>query len=163
MAPQIIEVVFGAPYRPAILPLQILLCSLPVSLIREVPVVALITHGHERAVLRLTAIATAANLVLNLALIPWWGIVGAAVATLVTEVGRAVLAVMAGGTLELPAPSLGRLWRALVAATMMAGVVYASPWPSVWLSVPLGALVYVVGLHAVGGIRWREGKPQLRV
>ncbi len=163
LAPQIIELVFGAPYRPAILPLQILLCTLPVSLVREVPVVALITYGHERSVLRLTAIATAANLALNLALIPRWGIVGAAVATLVTEVGRAALAVMAGGRLELPIPSLNRLWRALVAATLMAAVLSALPWPSVWVSVPLGAVVYVIGLHAVGGIRWLDGKPHLRI
>lgn len=163
LAPQIIEVVFGAPYRPAILPLQILLCTLPVSLVREVPVVALITHGRERSVLRLTAIATATNLVLNLALIPRWGIVGAAVATLVTEAGRAVLAVMAVGRLELPVPGFDRLWRALAAAALMAGVLSVSPWPSVWLSVPLGAVVYFIGLHAVGGIRWQNGKPHLRV
>ena len=40
-----------------------LVWSLPVSLVREVPVVALITHGYERALLRLTGIATVANMI----------------------------------------------------------------------------------------------------
>ena len=161
LAPEIIETVFGAPYRPAILPLQVLLCTLPVSLVREVPVVALITHGHERGVLRLTGIATAVNLVLNLALIPRWGIVGAAVATLVTEIGRAILAIIAARTLELPAPRAGRLWRAMAASAVMAAALALTPPLTIWLSIPLGVAAYIAGLHAVGGIRWRDGKPSL--
>jgi len=45
--------------------------------------------GHERAALRASALAAGANLMLNAALIPYFGMLGAGIATTVAQIGRA--------------------------------------------------------------------------
>ncbi len=160
----IISLVFGPAYGPAVLALQIVVWSVPLGLLRDIPIAGLIANGREDSVLRLTAWATAFNLLLNLLLIPPFGIYGAAIASVLTEAFRMLLAFRAGGVYGWPSPHASRLWRSLLAGAVMAvGLSLLGPY-SVPVMIGLGVLLYFGALSAVGGIRFRRGQlPELSV
>jgi O-antigen/teichoic acid export membrane protein len=113
---------------------------------------ALIAGGRQASALRLGLIALAFNLVLNLAVIPPWGIEAAAAVAVASEV------LLVSGGLFLVRRELGLtprfalLWRVLVAAAVMGGVLaLVADWPLAVL-LPLGVLLYGFGLWALGGL-----------
>jgi O-antigen/teichoic acid export membrane protein len=83
------EPLLGLVYSPAYLaaarPLRILLATIPLMLADAAQSYLLIAAGRQRTLLRVTMLGAAANLVLNFALIPPFGMQGAAVATVVSE------------------------------------------------------------------------------
>jgi O-antigen/teichoic acid export membrane protein len=163
-APEIIALVFGADYAPSVLPLRVLLLSVPISAVRDVPVMAVLSRGREDLVLRVVAASAAANLVLNSVLIPAFGMLGAAVATLSTEILRFALCLVYARSLGFPMPALARAWRPVMAALGMTVVLMAMPRANLLVGVAAGALVYVLGLALIGGIRrGSDGLPELRV
>lgn len=84
----LITVVFGDVFVASYAPLLILLGGQLVSSAAGSVGYLLNMTGHERDTLRATALAAALNVALNLALIPLWGILGAAVATSVSLSAR---------------------------------------------------------------------------
>jgi O-antigen/teichoic acid export membrane protein len=164
LAPAIIGLVFGADYAPAALPLRVLMLSVPISLVRDVPVMAVLSRGREDLVLRVVAASATTNLVLNAALIPKFGMLGAAAATLSTEILRFALSLGYAGSLGFPRPDLVRAWRPMAAALAMAIALVAMRPSNLLLGVSVGAVVYVAALALVGGIRrGQDGLPELRV
>jgi O-antigen/teichoic acid export membrane protein len=104
------------------------------------------------------------NLVLNAALIPRFGMLGAAVATLSTEVLRFALSLGYARSLGFPAPAVAWAWRPMAAALAMKVALVAMPPSNLVVGVPAGAAVYVAALALVGGIRrGQDGLPELRV
>src|SRR5690606_38808576 len=100
---------------------------------------------------RVTAVAVTANVVLNILLIPAYGIVGASLATLVTMVLNAALAHRALSRnirVRIEPRAVGHI---VLAALIMAAVVmafsFAIPLSNVFLvlaAVALGGLVYIL-------------------
>ena len=90
--------------------------------------------------------------------------VGAALATTLTEAVRTVVVVGYSGAAGLPFTSSRRFWRAGVAGgamTIVLLVTRAAPW---WGAVALGALAYGAVLTMLGGLRFRRGaRPELAV
>lgn len=82
----IIELLFGSSFQPSIAPLRWLVWSLPAVTFRAVFRNLLLTSHQEVTNLLLSLVTALLNVALNLALIPRHGIVGAAVATLVSEI-----------------------------------------------------------------------------
>lgn len=76
--------VFGAGYQIGYIPLLILVCGQLVNALSGPVDFLMYMTGHQRQSLHILALATALNLVLNLALIPIYGLIGAAVATATT-------------------------------------------------------------------------------
>jgi O-antigen/teichoic acid export membrane protein len=164
LAPQLIELVFGAAYQPAAPALQILIWSIPLATIRDVPVMALIASGREDCVVRTNLWAAACGAVLYVALIPRYALAGAAGATVATEALRLIVAAIYARREGFRVASLGRFWRSGVAGGVMAGVLLTAPSSAVWARVALGALGYLAALALVGGIRFRRrGPPVLDV
>ena len=157
VAPRLIALVFGADYLAATLPLQILLWSIPVALIRNVSQSALIAYQRQDQLMLTAAWAAGINVALNVALIPGWGLAGAAVATLATEVLRTALAARYAHRLGLPLSSPWRFRRVVVAAAAMAAVVWWLGAQPLVLVVAVGALAYLLALTVVGGITLRKG------
>ena len=120
VATPLIDLVYGAEYSSAALPLSILVWSLPVALIRNVAQAAMLAYSRQREMMHTAAWAGGANILLNLALIPTWGLAGAAASTLVTELLRTVLALVVVHRLGVPMTSPGRFARIIVAVTCMA-------------------------------------------
>jgi O-antigen/teichoic acid export membrane protein len=164
VADRLIVAAFGAQYLPAVLPLQILCWTIPGGLFRSVAQSVMIAHGRQDQLLNTTGWAVVANLLLNVTLIPVWGMTGAAVASLASVSLRVVLMQRFIRATGLPLPSLARFWRTLLAAACMAAIVVSVRLPTVWLSIALGGLVYVLALYLMGGIRLRRGAlPELVV
>ena len=164
LSAQIIDTIFGSGYSHSADALRILVWAIPVSLLRDVPVTALLARGREDKILRLTSWAAALSIILNIALIPPFGLIGAAVATVITETARMIVAVAAVRPYGIAFTSITRLWKAsLAAAVMTALLVLVSP-PSVWIAVAVGAGGYIAALSLLGGISLRRGAlPTLNV
>jgi O-antigen/teichoic acid export membrane protein len=152
-----VRFIFGAGYGPSVAPLQILLVMVPVSLLRNVAQGVLIAYERQDLMLRTVAWAAGVNVVLNMVLISRWGMVGAAVATLATEVVRTLLALHYARALGLAMTPFRRLQRVMMAAVVMAAAVWFVADQPVLVSIPIGGIVYVGALIALGGITLRRG------
>jgi len=151
--------VFGPRFVTAATALVILLWTIPVAFFRNVPQTALIAAGRQEWVFRFTLVSAVLNLALNLAVIPRWGMLGAALATLGTEIVRTAITLRGAIRAGFPLPSPARFWRASVATlAMVEALLLVRPGPVV-ASILLGALTYGAVLILVGGIRLRRGKP----
>lgn len=155
----LLRLVFGPQFITASTALIILLWSIPVAFFRNVPQTALIAAGRQEWVFRFTLISAVLNLVLNLTVIPRWGMLGAALATLGTEVVRTAITLRGASRAGFPLPSPARFWRASIATVaMMAALLVLQPG-SVVASIFLGVLAYSAVLILVRGIRVRRGMP----
>jgi O-antigen/teichoic acid export membrane protein len=157
VAPGIIDIVFGKEFGPSGAALAILLISVPLSLVRDVPIIALMSDGEEPLVLRVTGAAALVNLVLNAVLIPPFGIHGAAAATTVTEGIRLIVAVWLARKIGFPWAPVARFWRASAAAAVMGLAVFLVADRPLYVSIAVGVAAYTVALLVVGGIRVRRG------
>ena len=163
LGPAIIATVFGAEFGPSGAALAILILSIPFTMSKEIDLISLLVLGREKTILRMTAAAVAVNLTLNLLLIPRFGIPGAAVATVSTEAARAGFARWCAWRGGYPMTGWDRRWKVLVACAAMAAALLALDY-SVFLELPIGALVCLGTLALVGGIRFQPGKlPSLSV
>lgn len=162
LAHRLIAVLFGAEYDPAAVPMQILVWSVPLALFRNVGQAVLVAHDQSDKMLRTVAAAAGLNLVLNVALIPVWGMAGAATATVLTEALRAGVVLWYSHGAGLPFPSLRRFWRTILAGAIMALILMvtrAVPW---WAAIALGVVTYGAVLILIGGLRFRRGSlPEL--
>lgn len=111
----------------------------------------LIALDYLKDLLKITVAAVAANIVLNTSLIPLMGILGAAIATLVTVGLNAVLALWVSSkilTIKMEYDHLLNILKASIAMGLfLGGYRMFVPLSSVWLTlvpVVLGGLVYVV-------------------
>jgi O-antigen/teichoic acid export membrane protein len=109
--------------------------------------------------MRMTAAAVCVNLVLNVVLIPRYGMHGAAWSTLITEAVRAGFARWCAATEHYPWTGLARRWKSLLAGSAMAAALWFTQLDSLPLAIALGALVYIAALLATGGIRLMRGAP----
>lgn len=86
-APLLVSIMYGDGFEPAAAALAILAWTLPLQAWGGVYTMVLIAGGRQHSLLRNNVAGAAANVLANLAVIPTAGISGAAVATVVTEMG----------------------------------------------------------------------------
>ena len=158
LARPLMVTLFGAPFAAAGPTLAVLLGSMVISVIRDVSVVALMARRREDLLLHTVWASAAASVLLNILLVPSMGMMGAALATVLTEFVRFALAVAFARRLGFPLPPFGRAWRPLLASAAMVGALLALPTTSPWLAVPAGGVVYALALAAVGGVRVGRGR-----
>ncbi len=156
VAPGVISLVLGADYTPAVTPLRLLIWSVLPAALCEVATVALIAAGREGDVMRVYAWTLAVATVLNLALIPRFGITGAAIATVVAEVARLLVALHAAARAGYVLGGVARWWRPAVATSLMAALLAALRPSTLPVAIALGATAYAVGLVATGALRIRR-------
>jgi O-antigen/teichoic acid export membrane protein len=152
LAPELVQLVAGDGFGDAVTPLRLLLCAAAPAWISGLLGYALIAGDRQRFVLRLSVVALALNLALNLALVPSYGADAAAAVALGCE-----LLLVTGGWLLVRrqlaiAPRLRMLWRSVVAAAVMATGLWWQRDASLALLIPGGAAVYAAVLAAVGGV-----------
>lgn len=163
VAGQVVGEIFGAAYLPGVVALQWLAWTIPLAALRELPVVALIAAGREGVLLRVNAITVVCNVVLVVASVPRYGLVGAAAATVATEVIRLGLATHFARGAGYPLVPPSRLVKATLAAGAMAAALVLVAPGLLWLSVPLGAASYGAGLLVTGALRVRGRQVALSV
>ena len=163
LAGGLLDLVFGATYAAAVPALQVLIWSIVVAWVRNVVQMGLIARHRQSFVLRTSVWSAAANFALNMLLIPRYGMLGAAVATVATEAIRTVVALVYSGRLGLPFGVASRLWRPMLATTAMAAVLALASMDSVIVSVVVGSFVYVGVLAVAGGVRITSGRVEMHL
>jgi O-antigen/teichoic acid export membrane protein len=157
---EILAVIAGAEYESAAPVLALMLVALALVFLRSVFTNALVAYGGQRALLGPSLSVLVINLVLNLALVPPFGAVGAAVGLLLSELAFLALTLRAYSAFgELPRPH--RPWRGLLAAGAMAAVISihrvigAGGLGSALLLASVGLAgvgVYAAALHVLGAL-----------
>jgi len=153
VAAPVLDLLFGARYAAAVPALQILIWSAVLVMLRGTLRQGLNAAGHAIVDLRCAGLATGLNVLLNLAVIPMWGFMGAAVATLASEIVWVTAATSAFKRHVVAVPMWGVLMRPLAAGAVMMVTMVASsslPWPA---RLVLGVAVYSVVLFVLGGGR----------
>ena len=107
-----------------------------------------------------TGLAAGVNIVLNLILIPFYGYLAASATTVITEAALCMFGwwFVQRQRPDLRLPWLRLSWRVVLAGVIMGAVLYVLARRSIFISVPAGGVVYVVGivlLRAVEPEEWR--------
>jgi O-antigen/teichoic acid export membrane protein len=146
VAPLLVTLLFGRAYGDSAVALQVLVLSVPVAALREVAVAALIARHQEPALLRVNAVAAVVNVGLNLALIPAFGLAGAAWATVASEAVRLWVAAVAARAAVLANWPLGTLARVTAAGAAMGVAVHLSGTATSLAAIAVGGVVYPLAL-----------------
>jgi O-antigen/teichoic acid export membrane protein len=85
LSDRLVALLYGDSYGPAGPALAILIWVLPLMFASELLGYIVVIRGDERRVAKAVLISTGINVACNLALVPWLGLTGAAVMTVVTE------------------------------------------------------------------------------
>lgn len=146
----------GASFAEAAEPIRILLVAAGLGFVSGLYGHALIAKARQLSTLWLNVAALALNVGLNVALVPRYGIVAAAWVAVVSEfvILLASLWLVRRAFAFLPSP--GFVLRGVLAAGAMAAALWPVQDRGLWLTVPLGAVVYLGVLTPLGGrSRWR--------
>jgi O-antigen/teichoic acid export membrane protein len=107
-------------------------------------------------------VSAAINVALNVVVVRVWGMMGAAVVTLATELVRLGVALHLASRTGYPIPPASLVRKPLAAALVMAAVLLTPVGRTPWTAVPVGAAVYGAVLAAMGALRFRRGNlPEL--
>lgn len=146
----VLDLLFGPAYRQANTALQILVWSAVLVILRGSYRQAFIASGRQTLDLRCAGISATFNLGLNVLLIPPYGIIGAAAATVVGDCVWLTLAALYCNWYVVPVPVCERLSKPLLASVLMGGsfMAFASFH---WVSQAIFAwLVYLGSLWLMG-------------
>ena len=146
LAPQIIGLAFGPSYESSAPVLAVLILSIPFLLVRMILQTVLVSAGQQERVMRITGWAAAFNVLLNLVLIPRFGMMGAAFTTVLTEVVRLVVIQVYVRMQGFPLTGGGRVVHTLISTALMVGVLILASVETLWVAVPLGAVVYGIAM-----------------
>jgi O-antigen/teichoic acid export membrane protein len=155
LAKPVILFVYGIGYIDSVLPLQILLFYVPISFITMVYADSLIACDRQNEYAIGVGISAISNVSLNLLLIPSYGMIGAASATVMSEL---VLLWFASKKLThvVHVPFVRYIWKPLQSAVLMGILLYFCSGLNVFILVTLGIVSYMVFYVLVGGCSFAE-------
>jgi O-antigen/teichoic acid export membrane protein len=155
--------VYGRDFGPTVLAFQIMSTAIFLRLVDNtlaVTLTALLMEGKRSLA---TAIFAAVNFILNIIAIPRYGFLGAAVTSVITEVGFFGLIYYYTRT-RLPNPfTFGMIARPFLASFIMAIPLLLLHQYSVWLLLPLGIIIYTLLALPLGVITLKDISFILRV
>jgi O-antigen/teichoic acid export membrane protein len=161
-AEPIVDLLYGLPQYEATVPvLRLLTLAVAVYGFGHLAGLLVIVRRPGRVTVAAMSVVAVLNVVACLALIPWLGAEGAAIATVGSELLLAVLGVV----LARPVVGLPRLGWVLVAPVVGCLAMAAAMAPltgSLWLALPAGAVAYVLAFLLVERGRLREDIALLR-
>jgi O-antigen/teichoic acid export membrane protein len=153
VAEPVITRLYGAAFLPSVLVLRILLISLIFSYLSIISGALLNATGHQKTQTTILAMALGSNILLNIFLIPAYGIVGAASAALFSNIllWTAGFIAVRKNAIVYSYQLFKNGIQVLVLAFIMAIVVYfLTQKISFIYTIPFGALIYLVFLFITG-------------
>lgn len=153
---EIAGLIYGPGFDPTALAFFWLAPVLVFLFLNHLQLACLTAMGLQRICALATGICVLVNVGLNLMLIPVYGFVGAAAATLGTEGALFVLAATFIRRRLGPSGLLTKGLRPALAAALMGALLWLTPGWHVLLKVALGMAVYAGALLALGGLRIGE-------
>ena len=164
LAPELVMFVYGKDYMPSVIAVQLLILSV-IPIFLDFPIGSLLNASDRQMTqTKLMGMATVISVVLNLALIPTYGLIGVVIASIVSHVALLIGGFIAVGKfLEWPKLRfLGLAVRASLAAALMgAGVVFAKGYVPFPLAVLLGMALYPAAAFALRAVTVRDLKDLL--
>jgi O-antigen/teichoic acid export membrane protein len=162
LAGPIILLLFGQAYAPSVPVLRVLVWSVVLVILRGTFDHGMLAANRSGVVLRCAMASAGTNIVLNILLIPSYGMLGAAAATLVSEIVWVSLTSNRMNHYVIRVNLLAYLWRPLLAGAAMAAFLWFA-LPIFWIArAVLGTGVYFFILFLLGGANWREWKDILK-
>lgn len=155
LADRIVATVYGPSFLPSVMPLAVLAVAIPLTFVNFPAGYLLNAVDRQATSTALIAIATVANIALNIALIPPWGAVGAAISALAaTALLTTMNLVMVYRTVSYDLHALVHPFLRILTAclAMSAVVLLTSPLPLI-VPVILGAITYGAIAFAIGAVR----------
>src|SRR5262249_31380021 len=153
IAHRAILLAFGDAYEPSGPILQILVWIVLPYALRAVSWAALVARGYQGLALRAIIYGVFLNATLNLILIHFYGMAGAATSSVATEVLTATLTVYYAVRKGLPMAPLARFWRPVAAVFVMAAALYMLWSTHVLIQLGMGVATYGLVLLFLGGIK----------
>jgi O-antigen/teichoic acid export membrane protein len=155
LARPIMNLLYGSQYDNGIIAFQILIWVTAIMLVSSSYSSALLASGQQSKYAKVVAFGLGINLILNLTLIPSFGLMGTAIAALVTQT-LVTCQIYRYFNQVMPVPFKGYLLRPALSCIGMGIFLYlCSNW-NVVLLVVFGAVVYLFLLIAMGGVTRRE-------
>lgn len=148
LAPDMVRLVAGESFEKSATPLRILIVGAGLTFVSSLFMFALVALDRQRTVLLISVIALAANLALNVALIPRYGYNAAAVIATGSQALTLSCAVYLVHRYTGLVPSLRVISRAFVAGAAVVLALVVIPTPLL-LSLVIGTLLYVLLLLAL--------------
>ncbi|GIF25439.1 O-antigen/teichoic acid export membrane protein [Actinoplanes tereljensis] len=148
LAAPVITLFYGSKYPDSILVLQLMSFSLIPTFIAHIT--ANIFHASTRPQLNtyIALLSVIFNVSVNFLLIPKFGLAGAAITSVATQLIVLVIGTIMINRHVFELPYWRVLWRPILASAVMAGAMFL--YRSIWL-VPVYILVYVIALYALRG------------
>jgi len=150
LADQLVQQLFTPTYMPAVAALQVVIWTVPLMFASEFLGYIVVIQGREGRVAQALLLSTTFNVALNLILIPRFGLIGAAVMTVLTE---ALLVAQYVWSLRGILRSLhwGRiLLRPTIAVGAMAGAIHTARDLPLVVGALIGGAAYLAMLVALG-------------
>ena len=153
LAPPVIRLLYGAAYDNSVAPFRILLWSAALVMLRWVYMDSLRATGHQALDVRCAITSATLNVALNVLLIPRYGMIGAASATVTADVIWFVMSCYYFRRARLAENAFPPVWGPLLGGAAMCGVLWFTPafdWP--WRLV-LSLVVYLAAQVPFGSLR----------
>ncbi len=151
LALPLIQFIYGEGYTTASLVFQILVWTLVITTIGSIYTQGLIASGNEKKYAIAMVTGTVANIILNIIMIPTLGMVGAAIATVCSEVIM-ILLMYAAFKKIVRVQILPYIVKPAFASAVMCISLYFLRMLNVVLLVFIGIVVYIAFLYIIGGI-----------
>jgi len=153
IAPQLIGLIAGPGFEDAVPAMRILMLAVPGIFLGALYGHAVVGVGRQRQMISGYAVTAILTIAAYLAVIPRWGIEGAAWATVASELLIAFLTYRMVRHAGSAAPSLSIALRSLLAAGGMYVLLQLIPGMSAVASLVVGACSYMAFAYALGAIR----------
>jgi O-antigen/teichoic acid export membrane protein len=154
IARELILLLAGADYMPhSMIALQLLIWYMPIGFVNSVTQYVLIAINQQRFLTRAFLIGAGFNVLSNLVFIPRYGYAAAAVVTVLSEVALLIPFYYRVRKHLTALPWLEVYWRPCAAAAVMGGTMWLLRGTTVLLQAPVGVIVYLAVLAALGTFR----------
>jgi O-antigen/teichoic acid export membrane protein len=157
LSDKIIRLFYGANYNASALAFQILVWVAVISYVNTVYTRNLMACDREKKYLLTVSTAAGVNIIMNLLLIPVYGMYGAAIATIAAEIACTIVAFRESWRL-VKVPFHGYILKPVIAAAVMGSAIFFLRGWNVIILVALGAIVYAAVFILVGGVKMSELK-----
>jgi len=172
LAPKIISLVFGSQYLGGTLAFQLIMFFFLLNSIGITNYHLLITNNLEKYSLKILGISAATNILLNFIFVPWLGIIGAAITTIISEIIIFTISYKKIKTDIIKINYLSPIIKPLVASGfMLAGIMlFSHLYPTgilhnnfdVLISIAIGGIIYITTLFITKAITIKQIKEMIK-
>lgn len=156
LADRIILVLYGTEYSPAIWALRILIWALVFKFINDGANMAFFALDKEKTVVKVTLWGACINIALNLILIPWLGLVGACIATVISRGVVYIITITKLVRYHNSIKLLSISYKPLLGCAAMTFTLYLLRPLELSLVIALGAISYFAVLFLIKTFRMEE-------